>query len=405
MSLLFWLSFGLIGFSYLGYPLVLLVAEAVRAALGALRFAAGGLDRRGRQEQVPWPRVTLVFSAFDEERWIRAKVQNCLALDYPPDRLEVVVGCDGCSDRTAALAREAGGARVTVVEQFPRAGKAAMLSRLVPAAAGELVVLTDANVLLDRGAVKALARRFADPAVGAVVGRLRLYRPGAAAGGQEEGLYWRYETALKHLEGRWKAVLGANGGLYAVRRILFSPLEPDTVTDDFVVPARVAARGWRVPFEPEAVGHEELAGDTALEFGRRARIGAGNWQSLARVPGLLDPRSGFPWFAFVSHKLLRWVTPFLLVSGFLASCTLAGAPGAWGHRLALAAQLAFYGLAWLGWRGAAPRRLRRAAGLAWHFVALNAALAVGAWRFLRGSQRAAWERTARSAPPEAPRAA
>lgn len=393
MELVLWLGLGLVAFSYLGYPLVLAVWDGAREVLGALRFVGGGPDRRVRTDAEAWPRLSLVFSAFDEEACIRQKIENCLALDYPADRLEILVGCDGCTDRTAELARAAGGARVTVHELSPRGGKAGVLTRLVPSAQGDVVVLTDANVMLDPGALRALARRFRDPEVGAVVGRLRLFNP--TRRDFEESLYWRYETALKYYEGKHGAVVGANGGIYAIRRLLFSPLRADTITDDFVIPARIAARGWRVPFEPEAIAFEETTENARHEFVRRARIGAGNWQALARVPDLLDPRTGFLCFAFVSHKLLRWAAPFLLAAALLANGFLAAEPGAWGYRLLFLAQAGFYGLAAVGWRGAGGW-LRRYASTAHYFVAMNAALAFGLWRFLRGTQRAAWERTARA---------
>jgi cellulose synthase/poly-beta-1,6-N-acetylglucosamine synthase-like glycosyltransferase len=236
------------------------------------------------------------------------------------------------------------------------------------------------------GAARALARRFRDPSVGAAVGRLRLRS--RAEGG--EGAYWAYESFLKYLEGKLGCVVGANGAIYAVRRILFPPLPPDTITDDFVVPLRIAVRGWKVPFEPTAIAYEDAPDDTSVEFGRRARIGAGNWQALARLPDLLDPRAGFVAFAFVSHKLLRWLSPFLLAVAFTASVAAAAAPGAWGARALLLAQLACYGLAAAGEGAGAVGRAAR------HFVAMNAALAVGLWRFLRGTQRAAWRRTART---------
>ncbi|HYD51190.1 MAG TPA: glycosyltransferase family 2 protein [Gemmatimonadaceae bacterium] len=396
MEFLFWFSTAAVAWSYLGYPLVLLVWSGLSDALGALRFVGGGPDRRASPGGQLLPRISIVFSAFDEEEVVTRKIENCLALDYPADRLEILVGCDGCTDRTAQLAREAGGARVTVHELFPRAGKAAVLSRLVPRATGDLVVLTDANVMLDRGALHALARRFRDGAVGAVVGRLRLFNPSRKD--FEETLYWRYETMLKYLEGQRGCVLGANGGIYAIRRLLFAPLEPDTVTDDFVIPMRIALRGWRVPYEPNAVALEETTEDAGREFGRRARIGAGNWQALSRVQGLLDPRTGFPFFGFVSHKLLRWAAPFLLGAALLASLVLSAAPEAWLYRLALLAQLGFYGLAVLGGSGLrlAHRGVARAASVAHYFVSMNAALAVGLWRHLRGLQGATWERTARA---------
>lgn len=385
MHLLFWLSLGAIAWSILGYPLLLLAWAGLGDAMGALRFVGGGPDRRAGA--APWPRLSIVFPACDEEAYIRRKVENCLALDYPADRLEILIGCDGCTDRTAQVAREAGAGRVTVHELFPRAGKAAVLSQLVPLARGDVVVLTGAKALLEAGALKALARRFRDGAIGAVVGRLRRHDP--AKEGAQETIFERYETTIRYLEGKRGCALGADGSLYALRRLLFDPLPADTVADDFVIPARVAARGWRVTFEPDAVAREEVSEDARRDLGRRARVVAGNWQSLARVPGILDPRTGFLFLAFVSHKLLRWAMPLLLAVA-LASCTaLALREGAWVSRAALSAQLALYALAALG-RDAQRLggRLRELAAAAHQFVAMNVALAVGLWRFLRPSTSA-----------------
>jgi cellulose synthase/poly-beta-1,6-N-acetylglucosamine synthase-like glycosyltransferase len=394
-EIVFWGALALVAFSYVGYPLVLVVWDGVREAMASLRFVGGGPDRRadpGRRED-EWPLITLAFSAFDEESCIRQKIENCLALDYPPERLEILVGCDGCTDRTAEIARQVGGARVRVHELSPRSGKATVLTRLVPSAQGDVVVLTDANVMLDPGALRALARRFHDPAVGAVVGRLRLVD--AAGRDEEEGLYWRYETFLKYYEGKHGCVLGANGGIYAIRRLLFTPLSADTITDDFVIPVRISVRGWRVVYAPDAIAFEETAPDSHKEFVRRARIGAGNWQALARVPDLLDPRIGFLFFAFVAHKLLRWATPFLLGLALGANGLLSARPGAWGYRAILLAHVGFYALALAGRLGAAGRA-RKVAVVAHYFVSMNAALAVGFWRFLRGTQAATWQRTARA---------
>ena len=390
MTALFWLSLGLVAYSYVGYPLVIGAWAALREAGEGVRFLGGGPDRRQRRRDDRWPSLAVVLAAHDEETCIRQKIENCLALDYPADRIEVLVGCDGCTDRTAELARESGDPRVRVIE-FQRSGKASVLSRLVPLAKGEVVVLTDANTMMDAGAARALARHFAEPSVGAVVGRLRLYN--RVRREYEESLYWRYETILKYYEGKLGCVVGANGGIYAVRRLLFTPLRPTTIVDDFVVPVRIASRGWKVPYEPEAVAYEETTEDYDREFGRRARIGAGNWQSIALVPDVLDPRTGFLAFAFVSHKLLRWAAPFLLALALALNFPLA-AVGGLPYRALLFAQVAFYALALLGRSGTAGP-LRRLASLAHYFVAMNAALAVGFWRFIRGSQSAAWNRTAR----------
>ncbi len=395
MQSLFWASAGIVLVGLFGYPLVLLAWDAVREVLAGARYVVGGPDRRARRRDDRWPSVTIVISAFDEEGCIRQKIENCLALDYPEDRLDVVVGCDGCTDRTAQVAREVRDPRVSIAELSPRSGKPSVLSRLVPTARGDVVLLTDANVLLDRGALKALARHFHDPGVGAVVGRLRLYN--RARRDYEESLYWKYETILKYEEGKHGCVVGANGGIYAIRRLLFAALPAGTIVDDFVVPVRIAARGWKVPFEPEAQAYEETTEDYGREFGRRARIGAGNWQALALVPDVLDPRTGFLFFGFVAHKLVRWTTPLWMGLALLSNAALASRGPGWV--LLLLGQLAFYALALAG-RARARGPARRLASAAWYFVAMNAALAVGFWRFVRGTQRAAWERTERLPRPD-----
>ncbi len=399
MESIFLISAGLLLAGLLGYPLALMAWNGAREALAGVRFVAGGADRRARRRDDRWPTVTIVLSAFDEAGCIRQKIENCLALDYPADRFEVLVGCDGCTDGTVEAARQVSDERVTVLDLSPRSGKSSVLSRLVPAAHGDVVVLTDANVHVQPAALKALVRHFQDPAVGAAVGRLRLFN--RIRRDYEESLYWKYETVLKYEEGKNGCVLGANGGLYAIRRILFAPLPPETIVDDFVIPARIAARGWKVPYEPLAEAYEETTEDYGREFGRRARIGAGNWQSIRLVPGLLDPRSGFLFVAFVGHKLLRWTAPLWMALALASNAVLAGRDPAW--LVPLLGQLGFYAAAWVG-RRRPGGRTSRVASAAWYYVAMNAALAVGFWRFLRGTQRAAWDRTERL-PPAGARAA
>jgi cellulose synthase/poly-beta-1,6-N-acetylglucosamine synthase-like glycosyltransferase len=393
MELVFWLCLGLVVYTYAGYPLLLAAWTGLREAWEGVRFVMGGPDRRARRREDRWPALTVVVAAFDEEACIRQRIENLLALDYPADQLEVLIGCDGCTDRTAEVARSVADPRVSVLELSPRSGKAAVLSRLVPRARGDVVILTDANTVFDRGAAKALARHFHDPSVGAVVGRLRLYN--RVKRDYEESLYWKYETAIKWFEGKQGCVLGANGGIYGIRRLLFRPLRQSTIVDDFVITMRIATRGWRIPYEPEAIAFEETTEDVSREFLRRARIGAGNWQALALVPDVLDPRTGFLHFAFVSHKLLRWLAPLFLATAFALSFPLAWHRGV-VHGAILGAQLAFYGLALAGSRGMRGP-LRRAASTAYYFVSMNVALAVGFWRFVRGTQRAAWQRTERGA--------
>ena len=388
MAWVFWGSVLLVAHAYGGYLLCLVAWDAWARLKRDAGTLAGRLEP-GRGPPGRAPTVTVVIAAHNEAACISEKVRDSLALDYPPGLLEVIVGDDGSSDATAALAREAGGGRAQVWTA-PRSGKAGVLNRTVPRARGEIVVLTDANTRLEPDALNALARRFEDPSVGAVCGHLRLHGTGDAA--VDEGIYWRLESLLKLYEGRRGTVVGANGGIYAVRRALFSPLPPGTVVDDFVIPMRVLERGYRVEFEPAAVAWEETAGCLDREFKRRARIAAGNFKALGALHGALSPLGGRCAFAFWSHKVLRWVTPALLAACFGASAVLSRESAFYG--LAFLSQVAFYGLALLG--STAPGPLHRMGSLARYFVEMNAALAVGFWRFVLGTQKVAWDRTART---------
>ncbi|MHB1846212.1 MAG: glycosyltransferase family 2 protein [Deltaproteobacteria bacterium] len=402
LELLVFGSLGLVAYAYLGYPLLLVALDALQQAASNVARLRRGLDRRRGREPSEPPYVTLVIAAYNEARVIREKLENCLALDYPPDRLEILVGSDGSTDATDEIVR-AFAFRGVTLSCAPRGGKAKVLDRLIPMAKGELVVLSDANTMFRADALRRLVSRMDDPEVGAVCGQLK-FVPSlpATAGvggrggdaGEREGLYWTYESLLKLYEGKLGCVVGANGGIYAIRRRLFQPLPRGTITDDFVIPLRLLAAGYRVLYEPAAVAYEDAPEAVSTEFGRRVRIGAGNYQSLSLLGALARSPRPFAAAAFVSHKLLRWVTPFLLTFG------LAGSLALWSHplvRVALLLQLAFYAAAVRGGFGGAASPAGKACRLAHYFVSMNLALAVGGWRHLRQTQSAAWDRTPRPA--------
>lgn len=392
MSVVFWAAVFLLVHTYFLYPVTLILWDAGRQVRELRRYLVQGQDRRRRRGEAMVPPVTLVVPAHNEVSCIAAKLDNSLSLDYPDKSFEVLVGSDGSSDGTDEVVRDCPDPRV-VLSAASRGGKVAVLNRCIPAAQGEIVVLTDANTMIDKRAVRALVRHFADPEVGAVCGRLKLYNRKRKE--YEESLYWSYETLLKLYEGKHGAVLGANGGLYAIRRSLFDRLPPDTIVDDFVIPLRLLDRGYKVVYEPEAVAYEETTEDYDREFGRRARISAGNFQALVRHAALLVPwRQPFVAYAFWSHKALRWMAPFLMALALVANAFLA--PRSPFYALLLLAQLGFYALALAGTSPRLKGPLQRAASTARYFVSMNLALAVGLWRYLRGSQGAAWERTART---------
>lgn len=391
LALLFWASALALLHTYILYPLILVAWGALRGAKADLRFLVDGKDRRLPAEPPSLPRVSLACAAWNEEEVIQQKIDNSLALDYPPDRLEIVIGSDGSDDGTDAIVSACTDPRVRLSSDTIRVGKIGVLNRVVPTLRGEILVLTDANTIFEPSALRKLVRHFDDPRVGLVCGKLRLYNPKKK--GFEESGYWTYESFLKLHEGKYGAVMGANGGIYAIRRELFQPLPPDTVVEDFVVAARVLLAGKRVVYDPEAVAWEETTEDYARERVRRVRIAAGNFQALGLVGGLLDPRRGFPAFAFFSHKLLRWLAPWFLLTALLTSLALASRGI---YAAAFLGQLGFYGLAALGWTGWGKGRLGSAASIARYFVEMNVAMGQGLLRHLRGTQKVTWQRTARA---------
>lgn len=388
----FWCAALLLAHTYFLYPLSLFVLDGVAQVAQNIRAMRGGDASDGLTAgRVPTPSVSLVVAAYNEASCIEQKLENSLAFDYPAERFEVLIGSDGSTDGTNEKVLRCKDERVRL-SPAPRAGKTTVLNRCIPAARGDIVVLSDANTMIDPDAVRKLVSHFDNPEVGAVCGKLRLFNP--TKKDYEESAYWSYESLIKLYEGRRGAVVGANGGLYAIRRTLFTQLPPSTIVDDFVIPLRILEKGYKVVYEEGAVAHEETTEDYGKEFGRRARIAAGNFQSLRMVPGLLLPTAGFPAFAFWSHKLLRWFAPALMGTALVANLFLLDSVF---YRFTLLAQGLFYALAYLGKVGALKRgTAKRVASVAYYFVTMNLAIVVGFWRFLRNSQRAAWDRTARA---------
>jgi len=373
-------------YSYVGYPVVLFILAAMVQTGRDVFFLLRRGERRTRSSHAP--SVSIVMAAYNEEDSIAGTLERCLAVHYPQDRLEVIVGSDGSTDDTVPVAEQYRDRGVRTFAFTERRGKLSVVEDCVDRARGEIIILTDANTRIEPDSVGNLVRHFADSKVGAVCGELVLKEHGTG----DEGIYWRYEVALKTLENRLNAVLGANGALYAVRRELFPHLPGHLITDDFVIPMKVRARGYRVLYDPEAIAVEDPPPSRAAEFRRRLRIGAGNWQALRHCAHLLAPWRGWIALAFWSHKVLRWVTPYLLVVAFGANLLLLGRP-LW--RFIFAGQMAFYLLAASGWL---LPKIRIPAGplkTVTYFVVVNTALGAGLIRGLLGLQRAAWQRTAR----------
>jgi cellulose synthase/poly-beta-1,6-N-acetylglucosamine synthase-like glycosyltransferase len=372
---LFWLAAGVVFYSYLGYPALIYVAARLRPAPPA-------------REDDATPTVTVVIAARNEEACLEEKLRSVLALDYPRDRLEILVGSDGSTDRTEAIAGAFAedGVRLLAL-QGPR-GKAAVLNDAVALARGEILVMTDARQTLADDAVRRLVSCFADPKVGAVSGELHLVSsPELPARGV--GLYWRYEKAVRQAESRFDSTVGVTGAIYALRRALFKPLDPRTILDDVAVPMEIVMGGYRVLFAPKASAFDRIESDPEREYRRKVRTLAGNYQLLALRPALLDPFRNRLFWQLVSHKLSRLAVPWCLVLLLLTSAPLSGMHSF--YATAFAAQLALYGLALAGWLNARRGRPLRLTSLPYTFALLNLAAASGLLGFLRGTERASWK--------------
>jgi cellulose synthase/poly-beta-1,6-N-acetylglucosamine synthase-like glycosyltransferase len=377
-------------YSYFLYPFVLAFVAAIVQTVRDASYVFRKRERRVRGES-ELPAVAVVISAFNEERHIQQRIDNLLALDYPPQLLRAYIGSDGSHDATGAILSACSDPRIAAFVFEHNRGKANVLNDLLGRVKEPIVVFSDANTFFDRGALRKLVAHFSDPRVGGVSGELRLL---GGSGDNQDSLYWRLEQFLKFFEARIGGLLGANGAIYAIRRSLWQPLASDTICDDFCVAMNVSAARHRLVYEPAAWAEEETPQDIGDEYGRRVRIGIGNFQALVRHPEYLWRSSAGTAFAYVSHKVLRWIAPHLLIVGLLASLALGVQSPAWlvFAVLQLLAYLAAAGLYRLSKAGRAmPSPLRIPAFL----FALNWAFLVASKRYLGGQYSGSWRRTSR----------
>ena len=371
---MFWLAAAVPVYAYVGYPLVLAMLSAV------IRRPV----RRGPVPDPDAPMVSLLIPAYREAAVIEEKIRNSLALDYPADRIEIVVACDGSPDETPALARRmADGDRVRVLDYPINRGKIDVLNASVPELRGEVVLFSDAAALLYPDAVARLVSNFADPSVGAASGKYTVVKADEVPIGRSEDFYWRYETFLKVLESRISSTLGAHGHLHAIRKALYPFPPPGTINDDYIIPASVIARGYRAVYDPTAIVYE--AAQEMTGFGRRVRIMAGNVQQLREIKPLLWPPRILPLYFFLSHKAARLAVPFAMAAALVANVLLARtAP----YNALLLLQVAFYLLAIVG----AVWKLRpRLLALPYYFTMINVAVFFGLYHALTSRRRMSWE--------------
>jgi cellulose synthase/poly-beta-1,6-N-acetylglucosamine synthase-like glycosyltransferase len=347
---------------------------------------------RPRQRARIEPTVSIVVIAHNEAERIGPRIENLLALDYPRDKLEIVVGSDGSTDDTVARALRYASRGVSVRAFHQHRGKPATVNALVPVVRGEIVVFADARQRFEPDTVRQLIANFADPTVGAASGELMIdAADGTAAAGQGATFYWRYEKFIRNAEGQADSTIGATGAIYAIRRRLFEPIPEDTLLDDVLIPLRIARQGYRVVFEPNARAYDRASATARQEFVRKTRTIAGMFQLMAREGWLLNPLRNRLWFETVSHKVLRVALPMFHFIALAANVALVDS-GMYGLLLGL--QAAFYAGASVGLtqRKTGRRSIVFTAPCA--MCLLLWATVVGFYRFITHRQQVTWERVA-----------
>jgi poly-beta-1,6-N-acetyl-D-glucosamine synthase len=305
MQIAFWLSFILIFYVYFGYP----------AVLAMWRRVAARPVRKAYWE----PAVSIVIAVHNERQWIERKLKNCLALDYPKHKLQIIVSLDGPTDGSEFLVWKFAGQRVELVHSREHRGKASALNNALRRATGDIVVFADVRQKFDHKAIRELVANFADDEVGAASGELLLMNDSEQEALTDVGLYWRYEKALRLLESDIHSVAGATGAIYAIRRSLYEEMPEDTLLDDVLTPLRIVLGGKRTVFDPEAKAYDVVACCPIAEYGRKVRTLAGNYQLLMRLPEALSPWRNPIFVQFLSHKIGRLIVPWALITLFVTN--------------------------------------------------------------------------------------
>jgi cellulose synthase/poly-beta-1,6-N-acetylglucosamine synthase-like glycosyltransferase len=335
VKLIFWLSFWVILYTYIGYPMILSVWRFLRR-------------KRVKKGEI-LPSVSVIVAVCNEERAIERKLKNLFDLDYPSSHLEIIVSSDGSTDGTEAKVsrwkeRHPNGPSLLLLTAPAHVGKAAALNRAAAHARGEVLVFTDARQTLDRKAVATLVSNFADDQVGAVSGELILIDRPEGGGVMGVGLYWRYEKWLRKMESDVDSTLGATGAIYAIRKSLYDPIPVETILDDVLIPMQAVFKGYRTIFEPKAIAYDFVVRRTENEFVRKVRTLSGNYQLLWEVDTLWSLRKNRVFFQYFSHKAARLTVPFMLMLLLFSNLFLLQG----GYFVFFWLQVAWYGLALLG---------------------------------------------------------
>jgi len=338
------------------------------------------------------PFVSIVIAAYNEEKVIAAKIENTLLLDYPKDSLEILIVSDGSDDDTPNIVESFKERGVIGLHKNSREGKSAAINRALQNIRGEIIVFSDANNDFSRNAIMALVKHFTDPEIGAVTGAKHIYASDDRESATGDGLYWKYESMIKKAESDLGSITAAEGEVLAVRRNLMKPINPHYINDDAAITFDLVKRGYRVLYEGNALSTEQASGDLVDDFNVKVRMTAGGYQTICNEFRFLFPP--FSWFAFTffSHKILRWITPVLMLLVFSLNLLLLDQAI---FQLLLGIQILFYGLSYSGWCIRSRSRIPALLYIPMYFSFMNLALFFGLIAFLKRSQGVKWKKATR----------
>ena len=389
LKTIFWISFFIVFYSYLGYGALLFLLVALKRAFKKNRNTISS-------ENHFEPDITLIVSAFNEEGFIEKKIENTFELCYPVEKLKIIFITDGSTDRTAEIVSRFTG--IQLLHEAPRRGKVAAMNRAMKFVSTPYVVFSDANTLLNTGCITEIVKHYSDPIVGGVAGEKKVITGSdAKAAGAGEGLYWKYESFLKKLDSEFYSVVGAAGELFSVRTDLYEQSKENIIIEDFVLSLKICMKGFIIRYEPGSFAMEDSSLSMKDEEKRKIRICAGAFQAMVILKGLFNVFK-YPSlsFQFISHRILRWtLCPLCLASILITNIIIVIYNGSLVYQAFLVLQILFYSCALLGWFFANKNIKIKSLYIPYYFFFMNVSVFLGFKRFLTKKQTVLWEKAAR----------
>lgn len=393
MKIIFWIFLFIIFYTYIGYGILLYFLVRVKRLFKKSKSSA--------IEENYEPEVTLFVAAYNEKDYVDEKVANSFSLEYPKEKVKQVWVTDGSDDGTPDLLRKYTDRGVEVYHEDARGGKIGAMNRGMAFVKTPIVIFSDGNTSLGKESIRRIVNLFADPKVGCVSGEKRIHQKDKDAAAGTEGIYWKYESALKKWDAELYSVVGAAGELFAIRTDLFQHVEKDTLLDDMIISLRVAMKGYTIQYDPEAYAIETASANVKEELKRKIRISAGGFQSIGRVLPIFNVfKYGWLSFQFVSHRVLRWtLAPLGLLTILVLNAFITAGEGFFNFTSIFTfffwGQILFYAAALLGWFLENKQIKVKILFIPYYFFIMNLSVFLGFNRYLKGNQSVKWERAKR----------